>query len=107
MSRSVVHLDAPVLVREKLFVLGLINTLQPVKFRDLRRALPKRLNQDKLRKVLKMLRNGKFVHRFRQGEYLATLDGRTVLGLDPLASQRDVARMLHLSQRSKGGREGK
>lgn len=92
-------------VRDKLLVLGLINTLQPVKARVLALSLPRRYGRDRLHVTIAALRREKAVIRLENGQYVVSFRGRGILSVDPLAKERDVARMLHLFERSKGGRE--
>ncbi len=103
-SRST-HQDARVSVRDKLLVLGLINTLQPVKPRVVSGNLPERYRRDRFKVALAALRKDKAVLRLPDGRYVVSFRGRGVLSIDPLAKARDVARMLHLFERSKGGRQ--
>lgn len=86
-------------------VLGLINTLQPVDTDEVLRSLPSSFPRAKLEEVLSILTGRNMVKRLTNSQCVVTVLGRAVLGSGPIAKQRDIARMLHLFERSKGGRE--
>ena len=99
------HLDRPILVREKFLVLGLINTLQPVKSDVVFRSLAKGFEREKFDRVLPILEKQRMVAKLKNGQYVVTTAGQTVFGSGLLAKDRDISRMLYLFERSKGGRE--
>ena len=95
--------DTPVLVREKLILLGVMNTLQPVRFAVLKAALSEAFSYAKLRQALTELRNDKAVAFLQDKTYFVTEKGRVAIGTGSLARERDRARMLYLVEKRKEG----
>ncbi len=105
MSTPSAYLDANyfILLREKLLLLGLINTLQPVTARVLLQNLPKGIDWVIFKRGLRMLREEQLVVQLWTREFIVTSRGTALLGSGLYAKERDIARMLHLFQRSKEG----
>ncbi len=103
-KRPEAYLDEPILIREKLFILGFVNTLQPVSSAVIAKNLPKGFEKKMVRRILAALRKDELIMRLSNGQYAVTLRGRVVIGSGYLAKQRDMDRMLQLFERNKGGR---
>ena len=91
-------------MREKLLVLSMINTFQPISEEDLTSALPARLHGQLFNAVLKQLLTERLVRTLGDKRLLVTFLGRSVLGSGRVAKARDIARILHLFSRSKEGK---
>jgi hypothetical protein len=100
-----VSAEAPDLISEGISVLGLVNTLQPVGSDFLLRAFEETTDADELGRLLAWLHKNKLIRKLPNGEYVASLRGRSFLQTGPFAKESDVARMQYLFERSKGGRE--
>ena len=94
------------LIREKLALLAVVNTVQPISAAILRELLSSKFDDAKLGKALTALQADKQVARLKDGTYYITKRGREGLGSGPLARERDRSRMLYLIARDKEG-EGK
>lgn len=103
MSAKTSHEAQPISPRERWLVLAMVNTLQPVKPDTLFQGLSKDLDRPKLDSVLRILRREKMVLSLQSGDCVVTHQGHQALGSSPLARTRDVTRMFHLVERSKGG----
>ncbi len=80
----------------------MVNTLQPVEPDTLFQSLSKDLNRPKLDRVLKVLSREKMVLLLESSDYVVSHLGLTAFGTSPLAKARDISRMFHLVERSKG-----
>ncbi len=91
--------------RQKVVVLGAVNTLQPVQGDAIEGWLSKGFDRDRIERVLRALLKQGLVMKLGTGEFVVTSAGRAAFGSGVLAKERDANRMLHLFERSKGGRE--
>ena len=105
MRRTILDPASAQLLREKLLILGLVNTIQPTKLVRVIELLSSDFDRSKLKLALTFLRQEGMLLSIGGGHYIVSQRGRHALGTGPSATQRDIARMLHLSERSKGGRE--
>ena len=96
------HHDS-LLTREKLILLALMNTLQPISAAKLRELLSSQFSEKNLRKALTALQTDKQVARLKDRTYYLTERGREGLGSGPLARERDRSRMLYLIDKHKEG----
>ena len=99
------YLDEPLLVREKLLLLGLVNTLQPIRPRELKASLPRSFEPELVGRILASLRNEGLVIRLANRRYTVTTKGRAVIGSGYFAKQCDIDRILGLFLRSKEGKK--
>ena len=102
MSARVPSNSHPISPRERWLVLAMVNTLQPVEPDTLFQSLSTDLNQPRLDRVLKVLSREEMVLHLENGEYVVSHLGLTAFGNSPLAKARDISRMFHLGERSKG-----
>jgi len=91
------------LTRDRVIVLGLVNTLQPVGHAILAEAASGRMERGRLRAVVHSLNVHGMLARLPTGEYVVTRTGRDAVGASGLGVRRDVSRMQYLFKRSKGG----
>lgn len=94
-----------IVVREKMLLLGLINTRQPVKVNLVVESLSKDFDPRRLRRAVDALRRQGMLMKVKGGQYVVTRRGRDALGTGRYAIQRDIGRMSYLYEGSKGGRE--
>lgn len=97
--------DKPVLIREKMLLLGLINIYQPVRLSRVIKGLPEGFDPRRLRRAASALRKEGMLTSVKRGQYLVTRRGRDILSIGRYAKQRDIKRMLYLYEGSKRGRE--
>ncbi len=90
-------------VREMLVVLGTINVLQPIKVRALVEGLSKDFDDQRLRRTIRRLARDGLIMRLRDGKYVVSRKGRSMLPHGSLSKERDVSRMFTLIERSRGG----
>ena len=105
MSSRATGVKQPVVPREMLLTLAMVNTLQPVRFKPLADSLSKSLDRERVQLVMRILRKQSLLRRLGSGEYVVTAGGQGAFGTRALGRHRDINRMLHLFERSKGGRE--
>jgi len=91
------------LTRDKLIVLGVVNTMQPVTHDVLASATSTLVDRRRLRSVVNSLRSQLMLTRLPSGEYVVSRKGRDALVTSALRTRRDVSRMRYLFERSKGG----
>ncbi len=89
-----------------MLLVGLINTLQPVKLEPVVEMLSPDFDPLRLKTALKSLRREGMLIDIGDGKYLVSRGGRDAMGVGRYAIQRDISRMVHLFKESKGGREG-
>lgn len=97
--------DRPVLIREKMLLLGLVNIYQPVRLTRVAKGLARDFDPRQLRRAADALRKEGLLTSVRGGRYIVTRRGRDILSTKRYARQRDMSRMLYLCEGSKGGRE--
>jgi len=88
-----------------LLVLGTINTMQPVLIAELQDALSSQIPDEKIKRVLNVLRKDGLLIVLKSGKLLVSRKGRDTFGSKSLGRARDINRMLYLLARSKGGEE--
>ena len=91
------------LARDKVIVLGVINTMQPVTHDVLATSTSTLLDRRRLRGVVNSLRSQHMLTRLPNGEYVVSRKGRDALVTYALRTRRDISRMQYLFERSKGG----
>jgi len=96
-------LDSVIPLREKLLVLSLANTLQPISEQVLVAELPKRLQGARFAEIFDELEEGGLLRRLSDGKLVVGFRGRAVFGAGRLGKERDIARILRLFDRSKEG----
>ena len=72
--------DDVILVREKLLVLGLINTTQPIEERSIKRELAKQLSPPRIDLVLKILRKDQLIADSKDVSIHVTYKWRSAFG---------------------------
>lgn len=102
-QRKVDESQKPILLREKLLVLGIINTLQPVKQESVVAALSSDLAGEEVVMVLDILRRDRMIRNIGDANLVVSYQGRKAFGSKSFARARDISRMLYLAEKSKGG----
>ena len=90
-------------VRDRVIVLGLVNTLQPVRYDVLAEAMSTRIDRRGLKALVDSLKSQGMLSRLSTEEYVVARKGRDALSASPFKTRRDISRMQYLFQRSKGG----
>lgn len=103
MQKKVDENRTPILLRDKLLVLGIINTLQPVKQESVVSALSSDLAGKRVDMVLDILRRDRMIRNIGDANLVVSYQGRKVFGSKSIARARDISRMLYLAEKSKGG----
>lgn len=103
MQKKVDENRTPILLREKLLVLGIINTLQPVKQESVVSALSSDLAGKRVNMVLDILRRDRMIRNIGDANLVVSYQGRKAFGSKSFARARDISRMLYLAEKSKGG----
>ncbi|SRR6266545_4392679 len=88
----------------RVILLSLINTLQP-ELTEVKHAVARRLDDDHFEAALRLLERDHLIRRLSSNKAIVTVRGQEALGTGAIAKARDVNRLLHLSKRSRGGRE--
>lgn len=92
-------------VRERLLVLGIVSTLQPVSADLLVESLTPDLSKEKIGEALEVLRKEGLIGRLKDDNLRVTYKGQQVFASRSLAKARDISRMLYLVRKGKGGGE--
>ena len=89
--------------RGEMMTLAVVNTLQPVTDEALVDALSGEIERRRVRELVKSLCKKGLLTTLHTEEYVVTPRGRDAVFTPALKKQRDVRRMRHLFQMSKGG----
>jgi hypothetical protein len=97
--------DRTTIISNTLVLLGVINVMQPVTFKEINDYFAAKIKGKDIREIFYSLSENGYIRKISDDQYIASKKGIRAIARSPLKKGRDIQRMLFLTNMIRRGKD--